>query len=238
MIKLKAIRGYLIDLDGTTYLGNKLLPGAMEFVEYLYNNKIPFIFLSNNSSQSEVEYYNKLKKFGLSISKANILTSGTVMIQYLRRINSKARLFVLGTNIFKRQIKESGFIITSSTPDFIVVAFDKTLTYKKLERACLLINKGVPYIATHPDMVCPTEYGDIPDCGAILALIKAATQREPAIVLGKPHNEMIDTALERLGTKPYQTAMVGDRLYTDMKMAKMAKLTGILLLSGETKVEN
>jgi HAD superfamily hydrolase (TIGR01450 family) len=154
---------------------------------------------------------------------------------YLRRQGFR-RLFVMGTSAFVGELEDAGFSLDDESPDCVVLGFDTSLTYAKLERATLLLRRGVPFIATHPDLVCPTEYGFIPDCGSMIALLRAASGVDPVIV-GKPEPALLQMALERLRLPPSRVAMVGDRLYTDMAMARRAGTRAILVLSGETTVD-
>jgi HAD superfamily hydrolase (TIGR01450 family) len=171
---------------------------------------------------------------GWAASPQDILTSGMATAAYIHSLKPKARVYLVGTPELAEEFSHWGLILTSDHPDFVVLGFDTTLTYDKLQTACQLITDGVYYIATHPDINCPTETGYMPDCGAMIALIHASTGKLPKVI-GKPNKEIIEAAFSR---KPYSTgqmAMVGDRLYTDIATAKNAGITGILVLSGETK---
>lgn len=232
-IELKTIQAFLLDMDGTIYLGKELIPGAVDFVQFLQEQEIPFLFLTNNPSSDAVYYSSKLQQMGIDVSPVNILTAGAATAIYLSEETPYRRVFVLGTPSFEAELQRVGMQLEDTNPDAVVLSFDKTLTYPKLERACLLLSKGIPYIATNPDRVCPMEYGYIPDCGAIAALLEAATGRRP-LYIGKPEPRFAWMALRKLGTDPAHTAMVGDRLYTDMVMAKHAGMPSILVLTGET----
>lgn len=236
-MRLCDIQGFLLDMDGTVYLGPHPIPGAAAFIQYLQKTEIPFLFLTNNPSADAVYYRDKLARMGIAVEPSNILTAGAATAAYLRDETPYRKLCVLGTPSFEQELLRAGMELDTETPEAVVIAFDKTLTYAKLERACLLLNEGLPYIATNPDRVCPTEYGYIPDCGSIAALIEAATGRTPRFI-GKPEPDFARTALHFLGTDAACTAMVGDRLYTDMAMAKRADMAGILVLSGESTAED
>lgn len=231
---LNSLSAFLIDLDGTTYLGERLLPGAREFVERLQATSRRFLFLTNNSSKDAREYSNKLQRLGIQVTEHDIFTSGMATIRFLMRYPKRKRIFLVGTPSLEREFAHAGFILTEETPDYVVLAFDTTITYDKIEKATHLLRAGVEYIATNPDLVCPTDRGFIPDCGSLQALIKAATGREPKII-GKPNREMAQMALELLAAQPQQSAMVGDRLYTDIRMAKEAGMKAILVLTGEAQ---
>jgi len=232
-LQLKHIRAYLFDMDGTIYLGSKPIPGAAAFIHFLQEKNFPFLFLTNNPS-ADAEYYSaKLNKMGIDATPENILTAGAATATYLVEETDWRKVYVLGTPCFENELRRAGLILNDSNPEAVVISFDKTLTYEKLERACLLLRDGLSYIATNPDRVCPTEYGYIPDCGAIAALIESATGRTPRFI-GKPSPDFAKMALLRLHAQAAHTAMVGDRIYTDMEMARQAGLASILVLSGET----
>lgn len=220
-------------MDGTIYLGPHVIAGAREFVEYLRASGRGYLFFTNNSSASAKQYATKLASMGIQASPSEILTSGEAMVRFLLHHTEHRRVFVVGTPSFEAEVDAAGLVRTEDKPDAVILAFDRSLTYAKLERACLLLRAGVPYYATNPDKVCPTECGYIPDCGSMAALLCEATGRMPQFI-GKPHAEMVRMGLEKLGAAPESTAMVGDRLYTDMQMAYDAHISSILVLSGET----
>ena len=234
---LHDIDGYLLDMDGTIYLGDRLFPFAVPFIECLRARSKKWLWLTNNCSKSPKDYVAKLHRLGIDAKLDEIFTSGHATIAFLDSQKPGARLFVLGTSSFEGQLREAGFVLTADRPDYVLASFDLTLTYEKLRTACELIQQGVPFVSSHPDKVCPTETWFIPDSGAICAAITAATGAEPRY-FGKPHKEMVDGALGRLGTPRERTAMIGDRIYTDMKMAKNAGIASILVLTGETKQEH
>lgn len=236
-MQLSNIRAFLLDMDGTVYLGPNPIEGASAFIDYLQTSETPFLFLTNNPSADAAYYRDKLARMGIQVDASHILTAGAATARYLREETPYRRLCVLGTPSFEEELLRADMRLDGDTPDAVVIAFDKTLTYAKLERACLLVSAGLPYIATNPDRVCPTEYGYIPDCGAIAALIEAATGRRPDFI-GKPEPAFARLALDVLGTEAATTAMVGDRLYTDMAMAKRASMPGILVLSGESTAQD
>jgi len=231
---LSQIQTFLIDLDGTVYLGDKLLPGFSDFFTFLTENKKKYFFLSNNSSESRIEYQKKLKRMGIRITKNQIITSAQTTIEYLKKRKYK-KIFLLGTESLAQEFLQARFILTDKNPDAVVAGFDKTLTYKKLKKACLLIQEEVNYVATHADPVCPAEQGAIPDCGAILSFIKTATNKNPQAILGKPNKAMIKTALKKDKIEKTRVAMIGDRLSTDVKMGKKAGIISILITQGQKK---
>ncbi len=233
--KLQKIRCFLLDMDGTIFLSDRLLPGAQEFLELLEERGIQFYFLTNNSSRSKVEYAQKLKGFGLNYAEDRIFTSGEATAIYLKKQKPGARLYLVGTPPLEHEMAAYGFELVQDDPDFAVLGFDMTLTYEKLRKLCGFVRKGVPYIATHPDINCPTKDGFIPDIGAMIELVAASTGRRPDVIVGKPHPPVVEALVEKTGFPVDQLGMIGDRLYTDIALGK-AGLTTVLVLTGETKI--
>ena len=234
---LAPLRTFLLDMDGTLYLGERLLPGALEFLERLVATGRNRLFFTNNSSRDAGRYVEKLGKMGIQARPEEIITSGEATIDYLKTIAGVERVYPLGTESFEEEIRRGGLTVDDQSPQAVVLSFDLTLTYEKIRRGCDLIRKGAAFVATHPDLNCPSEEGPLPDCGAMAAMFTAATGVEPTVI-GKPHRFMAEAALRRLGTTAAETAIVGDRLYTDMEMGFSAGLTTILVLSGETVRED
>jgi HAD superfamily hydrolase (TIGR01457 family) len=234
MSSLADIRLFLLDMDGTVYLGSRLLPGSLDFLRYLGETGRDHLFLTNNSSRNADYYAQKLTKLGWPAQPGEILTSGEATALYLGGLKPAARIYLLGTPDLETEFEAHGFVLTDENPDYVVLGFDMTLTYDKLVRACDLIRGGVPFIATHPDLNCPTESGYIPDCGAMTALITASTGVTPKVI-GKPNREIIDAMFRKKPVRRDQVAMVGDRLYTDIVMGHNAGVTSVLVLSGEAK---
>ena len=230
---LADIDGFLLDLDGTLYLGKKTFPWTARLLEVLRSRDKRRLFVTNNSSKGTADYVRSLNERGIAAASEEILTSGHAAIRYLQRETAIRSLYLLGTPSLEEEFRASGFDLQAPEPQAVLLGFDKTLTYQKLERASDLLRADLPYFATHADLVCPTEKEPIPDAGSMIALLEAATGRRPT-VLGKPYRPMVEAALERLGTAPRRTAMVGDRLYTDMRMALENGLLAVLVLSGET----
>ena len=234
MNSLADIRLFLLDMDGTVYLGSRLLPGSLDFLRYLGETGRDHLFLTNNSSRNAEYYAQKLTKLGWPAQPDEILTSGEATALYLGGLKPAARVYLLGTPDLETEFAAHGFVLTDANPDYVVLGFDMTLTYDKLVRACDLVRGGVPFIATHPDLNCPTETGYIPDCGAMTALITASTGVTPKVI-GKPNREIIDAMFRKKPVRRDQVAMVGDRLYTDIVMGHNAGVTSVLVLSGEAK---
>ncbi|MCZ6842995.1 MAG: HAD-IIA family hydrolase [SAR324 cluster bacterium] len=227
------ITSFLLDMDGTVYLSDKLFPGVLDFLAALRRTGRGVLFVTNNSSQDGAGYSRKLTGLGIAVEPGGIVTSGAATVDYLNDVARVQRVYALGTASFEEELRAGGLLLDDQQPQAVVLGFDLTLTYDKLRRACHFIRQGVPFIASHPDLTCPTSEGPIPDCGAITALITAATGIAP-VVIGKPHRYMVDAALKRLGSTPAQTAIVGDRLYTDMEMGFRSELRTVLVLSGES----
>ena len=238
MEKIKSIETFLLDLDGTFYLGDQLYPWSLPFVETMKRLGKRFIFVTNNSSQNGSYYVEKIRKMEVSITDDQVFTAGQATIFYLKKYNYPKNIYLVGTPALEQEFRDEGFVLTEKDPEVVVLGFDLTLTYEKLERACFFIRQGLPFIATHPDFNCPTPTGPIPDCGSMIALITASTGVKPKII-GKPYPEMIEALRSKYGLEdPKTVAMVGDRLYTDIAMGKAAGITSILVLSGETQLDD
>ena len=233
--ELKHKKVFFFDLDGTLYLGNKLFDGVIELIQALKEQGKRYFFLSNNSSKSTSDYLNKLNKLNIDSTRENIILSQHPTISYLKNNNYKT-VFLLGNESLKKEFAEEGFNLSESNPEIIVLAFDQELTYDRLAKASYLLQKGLPYIATHLDDKCPTEDGFIPDAGGIAALLYKTTERMP-VVFGKPNKEMLMFKLREVNEKPQNAVMFGDRLYTDIKMGNNAGVTTCCVLSGETTLE-
>lgn len=232
-LSLPAIDAFIIDLDGTTYLGDHLIPGAALFFRRLRTAGKRYAFYTNNSSRSGDAYRRKLTGLGVPVTREQIITSTDATIAWLNgRPNGQRRIYPIGTKSFERELTRAGFTLTDRRVGSVVAGFDRTLTYAKVETACRLIRSGARFVATHPDLLCPTPTGPVPDCGAITAMLTAATGVEP-IVCGKPSRAMLRTAMQRLGTTRRRTAIIGDRLYTDIRMGADCGVTTILVLTGE-----
>lgn len=234
---LKEIDLFVLDMDGTFYLGNQILEGSLEFLKAVQKQNKQVLFFTNNSSKSPKDYIEKLKKMNCEITREQIMTSGDITIQYLKTNYPDKRVYLVGTEALEQSFLEGGISLTKEEPDIVVVGFDLTLTYEKLERACTYIRNGALFLATHLDINCPTETGFIPDCGAFCAAITLSTGVEPKF-LGKPFAETADMIVQKTGMKRERIAFVGDRLYTDVATGVKNGAKGILVLTGETKPED
>jgi len=229
---LDGIAAVFLDLDGTIYLGGSLIGGASEFLDRLENRGIRRYFLSNNSSKSVGQYLEKLSGLGIDANEEEVLLSTHDLISWLSN-EGVSDTFLVGTEGMREMLEENGFSTNSEEPELVVLGYDTEISYEKLSTASVHLHNGVPMVASHPDMVCPSPDGGLPDTGAYMALFEATTGVRPSHICGKPNKGMILHKIEELGLEPASCAMVGDRLYTDMEMAERAGVHGILVLSGE-----
>lgn len=240
---LSRIKRLALDMDGTIYLGSTLFPFTVDFLGSMKNAGVDYSFLTNNPTKSVADYLKKLEGMGIHADQDNMYTTSLAAIDYIKSHYPDARrLFLLGTESMISQFEKAGFESCSDdpddVPDVLVVAFDPTLVYPRLCRACWWASQGIPYIATNPDRVCPTDQRTIlVDCGSICRCIESASGRRPDITLGKPDPNMIYGIMDKYGLKPEEVAMVGDRIYTDTATAHNAGAFGVLVLSGETTIE-
>lgn len=237
---LKSIRLFLFDMDGTLYLGNRLYDFTLDLLNTIRSTGRRYLFMTNNSSKSVEDYIKKLDKLGIAATREDFITSSQATAYYLKENFPNHRLYVCGTESLKEELRKEGFVVTQNLPevDCIVMGFDTELTFQKLEDVSrmLLTRENLPYIATNPDYVCPTEFGSVPDCGSVCDMIFNATGKRP-VVIGKPSPLMPQLAMGKYGYTKEETAVVGDRIYTDIKSGLNAGITGILVMSGETTQE-
>lgn len=233
--KLKKIKCLLLDMDGTIYIAKKLFPFTNPFLDKMKNQNIRTLFLTNNSSISSKDYLLKLKDIGVSAEKDGVFSSADATKVYLKDKGFK-KIYLMATESLEEDFKDDGFTLTNEKADAVVLAFDKTLNYEKLVCASNLLFENVPFIATHPDFVCPYEPYPIPDTGSMIRLFEAATGKSPTVI-GKPSKMMFESIVKKYGLKKEEVAMVGDRLMTDVRFAKDNGILSILVLSGETTKE-
>jgi HAD superfamily hydrolase (TIGR01450 family) len=229
---LDGIDAVFLDLDGTIYLGGSLIEGASEFLDRLENRGIRRFFLSNNSSKSVGQYLEKLGGMGIDANEEEVLLSTHDLIAWLSN-EGVSDTFLVGTEGMREMLEENGISTNSKEPELVVLGYDTEISYDKLSTASVHLHNGVPMVASHPDMVCPSPDGGLPDTGAYMALFEATTGVRPKHICGKPNRGMILHKIKELGLETASCAMVGDRLYTDMEMAERAGIHGILVLSGE-----
>ena len=231
---------FLFDQDGTLYLGNRLYDFTVELLDTIRASGRQYLFMTNNSSKSVEDYIKKLAKMGISATREDFITSSQATAYYLHKNHPGKTLYVCGTRSLIAELEREGFQVTTDLAkvECIVMGFDTELTFQKLEDVSrlLLTRPELPYIATNPDWVCPTEFGSVPDCGSVCQMIFNATGKRP-VFIGKPSPLMPQLAMERLKVAPEQTMVIGDRIYTDVKSGLNAGITGILVLSGETTLE-
>ena len=234
MKHLKSIRLFLLDLDGTFYLEDTLLPGAADFLQLCRQNKIAFSFLTNNSSKSKTDYLAKLHRLGIAVDADAIYTSGDATLRYLAENKFGKDLLLIGTQSLAAQFVAAGYRIDAEKPCAVVLGFDTSITYEKLVALCDAVRVGTPFLATHPDLNCPVANGGmIPDIGAVLAFVKASTGRVPDAIIGKPNSYIVKAAAANFDVAVSDVCMVGDRLYTDIALGQSGCATA-LVLCGET----
>ena len=226
---------FLLDMDGTIYLDQTLFPGTIPFLNAIRAANGKYLFLTNNSSRSVDAYIARLDRMGIPAAPGDFLTSVDALIADLAKRPPYHKCYAFGTRTFRQQLAESGIPVTDRPEedvDCLLIGFDTELTFQKLEDACILLNRGVDFIATNPDWVCPTWYGSVPDCGSVCEMLRRATGRRPRFI-GKPEPAMALLALERTGFAPEEAVMVGDRLYTDIASGVNAGIDTVFVLSGE-----
>lgn len=238
--KLKQKRLFLLDMDGTIYLDNVLFEYSLDFLDCVKSIGGKYVFLTNNSSKSINDYMNKLKELSIEVSSSNFMTSSQATSLHLRHNYKNKKIYVLGTESLKKELGEDGLDITdeySDDIDCLLVGFDTELKYSKLEDACRILLRDVDYLATNPDLVCPTSFGFIPDCGSICNMLEIATGKIPEYI-GKPKPTMVELAMQANGFTKEETIVIGDRLYTDIACGINAGVSTGVVLTGETKSEH
>ena len=233
--KLKSKRLFLLDMDGTIYLDQSLFPGTIPFLDAVRAAGGRYLFLTNNSSRSVDAYIAKLDRMGIPAVREDFLTSVDALTADLAKRPPYRKCYAFGTRTFRQQLAEAGIPVVDRLEedvDCLLIGFDTELSFQKLEDACILLNRGVDFIATNPDWVCPTWYGSVPDCGSVCEMLHRATGRRPRFI-GKPQPAMALLALERTGFAAEKAVMVGDRLYTDIASGVNAGIDTAFVLSGE-----
>lgn len=231
-------KAFLLDMDGTFFLGDALLPGALELLELLNQKRFSFSFLTNNTSRGKQAYIHMLRGFGVRAEDARIYTAGDATISFLKKHYANKKVFLLGTASLKESFRMGGIDLSDENPEVVVIGYDTSLTYARLSALCRYVRLGLPYVATHPDVNCPTPEGPVPDIGAMMSLVEASTGRKADVVIGKPNPGIVNALAQEWGFDPEELVMVGDRLYTDIALGKTAGVKTVLVLTGETKRED
>ena len=224
---------FVLDMDGTVYLGEKAIPGAVEFISELNRRGIKYRFLTNNSSNRRDAYSARLKRLGFDVEPSSVLTSTVATIRYILKNHPGKSVYPIGVPGFVEEVKEAGITVDEDDPDIVLLAFDRTITYDKINRAYNLLKRGKTFIATHPDDLCPTEDGYDIDIGPFIRMFEQMSGTS-AIVIGKPNRSMLEMAASEMDCDIDDIVMVGDRLYTDIRMAVDAGVVSVAVLSGET----
>ena len=236
---MKKYKLYLLDMDGTLYLGDKLFSCTKPFLEFVRKSGGSYAFLTNNSSKSVSAYIKKLASLGIEAKAEDFFTSTNASVLYIKKNYPDTKVFAMGTRSFVEELKSEGINVTEEPETdvgLIIMGYDTELTYKKLEDICTLLRRGIDYVATNPDLVCPTEDGFVPDCGSVSIMLKNATGREPYFI-GKPEPAMVELCLKKRSIDKADAVIVGDRIYTDIASGLNAGIDAVLVMSGETDEE-
>ena len=238
---MKEKKLFLLDMDGTLYLGETLFPDTPAFLAQIRANGASYMFLTNNSARSVDSYVEKLTRLGISAVPEDFFTSAMAAVVYLQEHFAGKKVYVEGTRSLRQELESAGFV-TADGPDgdvdLLLAGYDTELTFRKLEDACILLGRGIPFLATHPDLTCPTEYGFAPDCGSVCEMLYNATGRRPDFVIGKPQPAMARLAMRQRGATPEQTVFIGDLLDTDIACGVNAGIDTVLVFSGSSTKED
>ncbi len=236
--EIRRIRSFILDMDGTIYLGDQLFDFTREFLHTVVETGRTYYYFTNNSSRGLATYMDRLMRMGIPIRPDQMMISTQVCIRYLKKHHPGKTIYLVGTPSLCQQFEESGMILVDRDPDMVILGFDTTLTYEKISKACHYVRNGCLYYGINPDWNCPMEGGNfIPDCGSMAKLVEASTGRWPRF-FGKPTREALNYMIETAGVRPDQLAVVGDRLYTDIAVADGSEVTSILVLTGESTRED
>lgn len=242
MQNLKSIQLFMLDMDGTIYNEDTLIPGALEFFNLLQQQGKQYVFMTNNSSKGKVSYVEKLNRLGIQATEKNIASSVNATVAYLKEHKPDAKLYLVGTESFRKELLDEGFYVVPTDyrqedVDYVLLGFDTELNYEKVRGACYYVSRNFPYIATNCDLKCPVLGNKfIPDCGAIAKMIELATGCMPHF-LGKPERTMVDAVSKQWNVPVEKIACVGDRLYTDIAVGINARATSICVLTGEATMD-
>lgn len=236
---LKDKKLWLFDMDGTVYLGNKLFDGTTELLEKITADGGKYVFITNNSSKGIEDYVKKVTAMGIKADESNFYTSVDAAIMLLKERFGKGLIYAQGTKSFIKNLKSGGLNVTEKydeNSECVIVGFDTELTLEKLSATCRTLLMDIPYYATNPDWVCPTEFGYVPDCGSMCFGIEKATGKTP-VFIGKPNPVMIEEVIKKFGAEKSDAVVIGDRIYTDVASGVNAGVDTVLVLSGETTAE-
>jgi len=231
--RLQQVKCFALDMDGTFYLGNNILDGSREFLEFMKARGCRVLFLTNNSSRDGMHYVKKLAGMDCQVPAEDVYTSGMATCQYINEHYAGKKVCLLGNEFLQGEFARAGIELDFEHPDVVVIGFDTTLDYYKMQVVCDHVRMGLPYIATHPDFNCPTETGMMPDIGAIIAFIEASAGRRPDCIVGKPYAPIVQGLLERTGLQPEELCICGDRLYTDIATGVNNGILAVCVLTGE-----
>ncbi len=237
---MRRYQGYILDLDGTTYLGERVIPGAPEIIAQLRQQGCGVVFLSNKPLERRQAYAEKLTRLGIPTSPGEVINSSLVMARYLAHEMAGVTVFAIGEPPLLEELTAVGLRL-SETPEqieVVIASFDRTFDYRKLNIGFQALRRGAHFLATNPDRTCPVEGGEIPDAGAVIGALEGCSGRKVELVAGKPSPLIMEAALERLGLPADACLMVGDRLETDIVMGRRVGMTTALVLSGVTKRED
>lgn len=237
MKSLKEVELFLFDMDGTVYIGDREIEGSFDALRQLKAAGKRVCFFTNNSSRAADDYIAKLHRMGYDITADEIYTSSMVTCEYVKANYAGKSVYVLGNQKLINEFNKYGIPVVEDDPDLLVLGFDTSLTYDRLYKFCAYLGEGKPYLATHPDMVCPAEPVDMPDIGAMMLMIDATVHRKPDLIIGKPEKTAGDGVKARYSLPSSKIAMVGDRLYTDIAFGVNNGFVSVLVLSGETTAE-
>ena len=234
---LQATKLFLLDLDGTVYVDETPIGAMKKTLQTLRGMGKKLVFLTNNSSKTEAEYEKKLRRVGLFSEGDGVYTSATATVEYLKANYAGKRVFLLGTDALKERFREEGILPDEERPEVCVLAYDVTLTFDKIRKFDYFLRRGVRFLATHPDDVCPTADGSMPDVGSFLAMFERSSGRRPDLIIGKPFFTMGEGIARRYNVGRGEMCMVGDRMHTDIRFANANEMRSVLVLSGETTAE-
>ena len=236
--ELEKVKLFLMDMDGTVYVGDRKIEGAFEALEEIKRRGRQVLFLTNNSSKTAEKYVEKLSKMGYPATEKDIFSSGEATIRFLLKERAGKKVLLLANASVTERFRKAGVPLVTDDADLVLICFDTELDYKKLTLACNHLFAGKEYIVSHPDLVCPAEPYPVPDVGSFMALVKTVTGRDPDLIVGKPYGLMAKYIAEDYGLAPEEIAMCGDRLYTDIRFATDNGMKSILVLTGETTRED